>query len=112
MSKAIVILPDGKIIQEETSFDKFKDDHLKGGYIEMLRLNNESHAYIDEEGKIKNLPYNENATKLCGMLNVGLGKNDVIVGPMCIFGTLPLDGEDHDVPVSLSNAVALLVSPS
>lgn len=48
-----------------------------GGYIEIVRLNNESVMVINEEGKTNGLPINPIATQ---MYQACTGINDVIVG--------------------------------
>jgi len=86
MKRAIIIFPDGRVLDEKTDFKKFKKDYLSGGHIEMLPLTREAHAYIDEDGKSKGLEYNTKATLLCRSHRC-LNNNDIIVGPMAIFGT-------------------------
>lgn len=50
---------------------------LRDGYIELVRLPGVGELWIDEEGKLKNLPINEIATTLFQICN---GPYDVIVG--------------------------------
>jgi len=86
---------------------------LVGGYIEFLRVGDDAHAYIDEEGKLKGLPVNEVASQFCGDYRVGLRQFcgdyrvglqawDHIVGPMLILGSRNASGEEdgaeHSVP--------------
>jgi hypothetical protein len=79
---AKVIKPDGTI-QEVVpasgttfSYEELRQ-HVGGGYIEILRMPGTGKAMmvIDEEGKIKQQPYNDVATKLWreGMEHVGSG---------------------------------------
>ena len=56
----------GEIVEVEPENDSdFSLEELQSfvdGYIEIAYLDNERVIVINEEGKIKNLPYNENAT--------------------------------------------------
>lgn len=52
------------------------------GYIEIAFLNKERVIVINEEGKIKNLPYNEKATAEYN--NAMRGRNDYIAGDALI----------------------------
>lgn len=44
-----------------------------GGYIERIDLNNGCAMYVDEEGLLKNLPYNRNATSALEKAGIILG---------------------------------------
>jgi hypothetical protein len=52
-----------------------------GGYIELITLSDGRHMYLNEEGKLDNLPINEEATKLA---HIVLMHGDYIVGPVVI----------------------------
>ena len=96
-----VLVKDGKatVVALPQSGDVSK---LVGGYIEFLRVGDDAHAYIDEEGKLKGLPVNEVASQFCGDYRVGLQAWDHIVGPMLILGSRNASGEEdgaeHSVP--------------
>lgn len=62
--------------------------------------------YVNEDGKLQNLDFNERATQLVKQdIPIGLAHDDFIVGNMVIVGCLNEDGlfdeEDHDVPEHL-----------
>jgi hypothetical protein len=81
-----------------------------GGWIELLPINDEHHAYIDEEGKLKNLPINELATKFAHKY-IGIAPYDCIVGPMIILGNDPSDPEeegDANTPTVISMVATLV----
>lgn len=71
------------------------------GWLEMVKPAPNVHAYIDEDGKSKNLPINAVATALMGSR---LRPGDYIVGPMLICGSQN-DGEEHDVPQVFIDAI-------
>jgi hypothetical protein len=93
--KAILVSVSGQVSEIEIS--GYEDLRLAcGGYIEALRMLDHS-AYVNEEGKLMNLPYNRVATALCEHFGVGLMQDDYIVGNMVICG--PCDGEGDDTEV-------------
>jgi hypothetical protein len=80
---------------------------LVGGYIEYLTIDiygHLLHAYINEDGKDKMLPYNENATIICRSLS-GIFPNDFIVGQMIILGE---NSSEEEQPIS-DMAVSLIL---
>ena len=66
--KTIKITADGTVEQVEINgYDELKG-HLDGGYLEGLHLTDDASAFIDEEGKIKGLPFNavpQNCAAVC-----------------------------------------------
>ena len=82
---------------EINGYDELKSQ-LDGGWIEGLRLSDDCFAYIDEEGKMKGLPFNAVATELCGRLQTGLGQGDFISGTMIVVGAPDENGDDTDCP--------------
>jgi hypothetical protein len=92
--KALLIGVDGvaEVIETATDLDTLKG-HV-GGWLE--GINGPTwHAYIDEEGKIKGGAVNEAATLL--LKGMGWRANDVLVGPVIIFGNHPA-GDESRVP--------------
>ena len=61
------------------SLEELKD--IVGGYIEIIQLPNKSFMVINEEGKLDNLPFNENATIIYQKF---ICENDYIVGDVLI----------------------------
>lgn len=104
MAKAIVIHADGKSeVKELPDYDSIKAE-LGGGWLEAVTLGEGAMAYVDEEGKLKDLPYNDKATQFCHE-NRFIFSDDFIVGTFIIFGTLNEVGvhdcNEHDVPKNL-----------
>lgn len=64
---AMIIKPNGETKNVTPNQDQFTHQELNklvGGYIEVIRLNDEWFMVINEEGKLQNLPYNTMATML------------------------------------------------
>lgn len=104
--RALVVKPSGVCELATVGTDNMLSElqKLVGGYIEGLNFGENARAYVNEEGKLEGLPYNQLATALCHIYNVGL-IDDVIVGNLVILGMLDEnghhDGEEHDVPTSV-----------
>lgn len=83
---AQVIKVNGESIQTAPAIGKsFSLKELQtivGGYIEVIRLPNESWMVLNEEGKILNLPKNGRATVMGAA--AGIGSNDFICGDVLI----------------------------
>ena len=60
-----------------------------GGYVEGISMPNGDYLIVNEEGKLKNLPLNEEATKLWKATfdndNYITGRNDFVVGPAILI---------------------------
>ena len=83
-----------KVITEQTEFKIVKDSkdepdlkaaqEFVGGYVEGIQFPNGDYLIVNEEGKLKNLPLNEEATKLWKDTfdndNYITGRNDFVVG--------------------------------
>lgn len=94
--KALVITPESVEVVEKDWEAKNAIHDALGGWLEALPMGPNAHAFIDEDGKFKELPYNDLATKLCFALQIGLRPDDCIVGTMIVFGTKGSD--EADVP--------------
>jgi Domain of unknown function (DUF3846) len=68
---------------------------LVGGYIEVLRAPEEHWCFLNEEGKLKALPYNAEATALLARY---MARDDYLVGDVVICTALEAGetGEDED----------------
>ena len=81
---SITYYPDNRTEQikpEKGKFFKLKElQSIVGGYIECRHLKDDMIMVVNEEGKIKGLPYNYLAT----LLAVKSGYNDYIVGPALV----------------------------
>ena len=65
-----------------------------GGHIEGVRLKDEAFMYVNEEGKMRDLPFNDLATQLWVE---SYGRTDYIVGDVAIVGD-DGSGDESDVP--------------
>ena len=80
----------GKLINknlEEKSLEELSLEELKeivSGYIEIIHLTNNKIMVINDEGKLINLPHNENATIL---FRLCLDTIDFIVGNVLVCNT-------------------------
>lgn len=101
MPKAIVITPDAKVtIKELANYDAIRTE-LNGGWLEALYPCVDVVAYIDEEGKLKNLPANPLATGLMINMLAETGRilipGDYICGNIIFLGIKETDdGRDDD----------------
>ena len=95
--KALKIAMETMEAVEINGYDELKAQ-LDGGWIEGLRLSDDAFGYVDEEGIMKGLPYNEVATELCTRLKTGLQQGDFIKGTMIVVGTPDENGDDTDCP--------------
>ncbi len=98
MTKALVVYPNG--FMEEVDIEGYQ--HLKtliGGMLEVVRFDDDTWVYIDEEGKFK-APFRVNAvaTAIATMLRAGLAENDCIVGTAVFVGPADQHGDDTDCP--------------
>jgi len=102
--KALLITTSHIVEQIEVDGSLKAIQNAVGGMIEALQMTPEVHAYIDEEGKLKEKEPNVLATMLCKKLQVGLMTGDIIVGDMILFGSLDengeTDGKEHDYPTN------------
>jgi hypothetical protein len=100
--KAILIKVDCQPEIIETNGTLAELSAAVGGYIEIVSLSEDAHAYVNEEGKLLGLPINDAATAIFQRNN---GPVDVICGNMIILGSFAddgeYDGEEHDVPARI-----------
>lgn len=79
---------------------------IDNGYLEAIsgwHPYGEWTCYLDEEGKIKGLPLNENATLLAAQAGWVGAMSDVLCGTAIFLGPADEDGYDTDVPDWLIN---------
>ena len=79
-----------KIIEDSKDEPSLKEaQDFVGGYVEGITLPNGDYLIVNEEGKLKNLPLNEEATKLWKATfdndNYITGRNDFVVGPAILI---------------------------
>lgn len=78
-----------------------------GGYIQAIYPEVlDSLLYINEEGKLLNLPENQNREALAALNLRGMPQDTVIVGNALVVGT-DEDGELVDVPQAILDALGL-----
>lgn len=87
-----------------TDLDTMKD-LIGGGWLEAVS-GDDFTAYLDEEGKIKGLPYNPRATALVERLGRPLG-SDIICGDVVLFGSPDDEGYDTDIPQRVIDVAGL-----
>lgn len=76
---------------------------ITGGLIEHIELQNPlSSLYINEEGKLLELPVNRRATLLLWMHNPAFRMRDLIVGDALLVGPADSEGYDTNVPDALT----------
>lgn len=109
MINVVIIKPEGEpqLATIDPELEAFQQ--IVGGYIEPVGLYHMgAGAYINEEGKIYGLPYNEVASLLCHEQNA-IFEFDDIAGPMVVFGYVDedVDEEDYysDIPPEVSAAI-------
>ena len=81
---SIIYHPDNRteeITPEKGKFFRLKElQSIVGGYIECMYLNDDMMMIVNEEGKIKGLPYNHLAT----LIAIKSGYDNFIVGPALV----------------------------
>ncbi|GAB3260402.1 DUF3846 domain-containing protein [Kineosporia babensis] len=78
-------------------------ENLVDGMIEAIDLYHpEASFYINEEGKLRRMPFNERATALWWAHNSAARDQDWIVGPAVLHGPVGQDGESTSVPEELA----------
>lgn len=107
---ALIVQPDGsaEIRDIDPTLDTLKE--LVGGWLEAIHPGDVSHglwhAYIDEEGKLKQLPVNEAGTAFAH--SIGWPHGDVLVGPVVFLGSggtgEDRGAEEADVPPEVVGA--------
>lgn len=100
MKNVIVIKPGEAPVVKQLDDNGIKAE-LDGGWLESIPFTENALAFMDEEGKMKGLPINELATKLCERYQIGLHPGDVIVGTFIIVGPADMEGELTHVPQTL-----------
>jgi hypothetical protein len=84
-----------------------------GGWIEAVSMpefiaeSERATGYVNEEGKLEQLPFNGRATDLM-VPGVGLGWGDYIAGPMLVCGFDRHRGENTDIPAGVEKQIRLI----
>ena len=86
--KDIIYKANGEVIETSpkngTDYTLEELKEIVGGYIEIIYLTENKIMVINDEGKLINLPHNENATTL---YRICLNTNDFIVGDVLVCHT-------------------------
>lgn len=105
-----IVIPSGE--EYELRSDEIGSSNLPdyqrrvGGLIEHVGFSQPAASlYVNEEGKINELPMNRRATLLVWMHNPAFRYRDVIVGDALLTGPADEHGRDTNVPDELSHAL-------
>ncbi len=90
MTKKEIKQPQFKIIEDSKDEPNLKEaQEFVGGYVEGITFPNGDYLIINEEGKLRNLPLNEEATKLWRATftkdKYAFGYDDFVVGPAILI---------------------------
>lgn len=98
MIKALVIPVGSPARVEEISGDLRSLQKLVGGYLEAVHLDWEgTHVYVNEEGRLRQMPVNLAATALAQQSGK-LPLDTVLVGPVVVLGGHLISGNEADCP--------------
>lgn len=78
--------PDGTVGKKTIRMDFEGLQEAVGGYIQQLYLAPGIWAWVNEEGKIDNLPVNPKATAFCHLVGPNIAPDDYVVGTMIVTG--------------------------
>lgn len=93
LKRAVLVYPSGLVAASNVETDLAGLQAVVGGYLEAVALDERTHLYCDEEGKIKGLELNHLATLLVESYRPGWP--DVICGPAVVLGSTPSGNETH-----------------
>jgi hypothetical protein len=106
--RALIVKPDGSARVEDVNPGRIAEDHLGGGWLECVTLDDAGlHAYVDEEGKFKGLAENVLATRLVEQYIHGFAKTDYIAGNAVFLGSTH-GGREDNVPTDLLAVLSLV----
>lgn len=86
--RALIVHPDGREDRCSINPTLAALQAVVGGYIEHVTVTPKVHAYVNEEGLLQGLPYNQEASLVTGRH---------LVGPVIFLGSTP-DGDEADLP--------------
>lgn len=110
MKKAIVVKTDGSVNEVWAEWNYEQINKEVGGFIEAVYFgNNPYFAYINEEGKILDLPENRIATDLWYNSGQRILLGDYLAGNAVFFGEIDNMGDNTDAPVKLWNDLEKIV---
>lgn len=110
MLKAIVVKTDGSVNEVFAEWDYDQISKEVGGYIEAVYFNNNDYfAYVNEEGKMLNLPENKIATELWYNSGRRILLGDYLAGDAVFFGEIDDNGDSTDAPQKLFDELTKIV---
>jgi len=96
MSKSVVVKSNGTI--EYKTLDDLKSlQETVGGYIEAIYCENIGSGYVNETGKLDNLPINLLATYIWAISNKWDKLHDVLCGDVIFTGIVDEEGNTTDI---------------
>jgi hypothetical protein len=106
--KAVVIPPDRPAYAADlVGYDQTRA--AVGGDLEAIPWGDRASAYLDEDGKARDLPINHGAMLLGRRHGLRLWPGDVLVGPVVLLGGVDADGNDTDLPADLADDALTLL---
>lgn len=97
--KALVVKTDGTAEVVDSNWEYSEINNAVGGWIEAVSFGDKPYfAYINEEGKINNLPENNAATSLWYDSGQRVLLGDYIAGNAVFFGLVDDEGYNTDIP--------------
>lgn len=110
--QGLVIGPDGTISLQSMDVDGGDDLRtLVGGWIECAPCGDaELSFWVNEEGKLNGLPYNELGTALWYLTTPSMLGRDIMVGPVVITGGIGPEGETLTLPAGWAAKFASVIN--
>jgi hypothetical protein len=103
MPKGLIVKVDGTIGRANIGTLEQMKAAIGGGYVEAVPFGDTGATLlVDEEGKLKGLPFNRKASELCTKYEVGFADDDCIVGDMALIGNADSEGDMTDLPPELA----------
>lgn len=96
MSKSVVIKSSG-VVEFKNLDDLRSLQQAVGGYIEAIMCGEVGSGYVNETGKLENLPINMLATYIWAFCNGWETLQDVLCGDVIFTGTVDEEGETVDI---------------
>ena len=109
--KAYVVKTDGSVNEVWAEWDLDQIQQEVGGYISSVSFGDKKYfAYINDEGKLMNLPENVIATDLWYDSGQTILLGDYLCGNAVFFGEVDDEGNDTDAPKELWNELEKVVT--
>jgi Domain of unknown function (DUF3846) len=100
--RAVVVKTDGSVNEVFAEWDYEQLSQEVGGYVEAVNYGRQPYfAYINEEGKLRNLEENALATELWYRSGQRILIGDYIAGDAVFFGLVDEEGDNTDAPIMI-----------